>query len=158
MGSLWRTHSLLPSFRGRKAEPGIQSGEERSFAPAQTWFEPAKPPISAHLPASHLRIPGSASRPRNDGKRECVRQSDPIWAPDALMPELHMSHQRFEVRVYPPRGTDLDAPARMAAAALAATIDMNLPLKVPSGSRSSKAKDLARSSELNSLTIIHAGE
>jgi hypothetical protein len=65
-------------------------------------------------------------------------------------------YERFEVKDM--RGIDRENPFRMAVAARAATIDMNLPLNVPRGSRSSSAKDLSRSSVLNSLTMIQAGE
>jgi hypothetical protein len=46
--------------------------------------------------------------------------------------------------------------ARMAAAAREATIDMNFPLNLPGSPRSSKAKDAARSSVLNSVAMIRA--
>ena len=65
-----------PSFRGGAAEPGIQSGEERGFAPRFATATRSKPAIAAKSPSHHLWIPGSASRPRNDGaKSGCARNS-----------------------------------------------------------------------------------
>ena len=84
MGSLWRQHTLPPSFRGREAEPGIQRWDADKWAEMDdlAGLNPVR--AGAKFRSSPLWIPGSASRPRNDGGRERGCRSDFISATDAL--------------------------------------------------------------------------
>ena len=66
MRSLWRTHSLLPSFRGREAEPEIQRWDAGKWAEMVGLTGLSQVCAGAKLRSSPLWIPGSASRPRND--------------------------------------------------------------------------------------------
>ena len=80
-----------PSFRGGKAEPGIQScGGENSDEKVEAVNVPKASSLFTSPSGSPLWIPGSATRPRNDG----VIVNAPI--PPSLLAHARLTHPVLE--------------------------------------------------------------